>query len=227
MALGPFYVAQKLSEPNALRGFVILARHGETAWNREGRVMGRQPVSLDERGIAQVKAAVAIARKLKPDLIYTSPLRRARQTAEILSAGLGGIEIIDEPQLEEVRYGKWEGMTYKELLKDEDYLLYKKFPLERPTPGGETIADVQARGRQAVARALSQNAGRRLLFVSHGDIIRTLICHFMGLDLANFHRIRVDNAAFSGVEIVGDFAEIKFLNLLADPERAFAPPFPT
>jgi broad specificity phosphatase PhoE len=228
MALGPFYVAQQLRQANRARGLFIFTRHGETAWNREGRVMGRQPVELDERGVAQVRAAVPLARRLKPELILTSPLRRARQTAEIIAAGLDGdIEIIDEPQLEEVRYGKWEGMVYQDLIRDEDYIRYRQDPLARPTPGGETIGDVQARGCQAVNRALEQYPGRRLLFVSHGDIIRTVLCRFMRLELAYFHRIRVDNVSFSAVEASGDFAEIKFLNLLApdDLGRAFALPF--
>jgi probable phosphoglycerate mutase len=229
MALGPFYVAQQLRKANRDRGVLIFTRHGETAWNREGRVMGRQPVELDERGVAQVKAAVPLARQLKPDLILTSPLRRARQTAEIIAAGLGDIEIIDEPQLEEVRYGKWEGMVYQELIRDEDYVRYRQDPLARPTPGGETIGDVQARGCQAVNRALEQYPGRRLLFVSHGDIIRTVLCRFMKLGLEYFHRIRVDNVSFSAVEASGDFAEIKFLNLLAADNvgRAFVSPFST
>ncbi len=225
MALGPFHVAERLSAAKKLHGTVILTRHGETAWNREGRVMGRQPVELDELGRAQVESSLPLARMLKPDLILSSPLVRARQSAEILAAGLGGIEIVDEPLLEEVRYGKWEGMTYHELINDESYIEYRKAPLENLTPGGETIGQVQARGVSAVKQALVWNSGRRLLLVSHGDIIRTVLCHFMGLELRHFHRIRVDNSAFFGIEVSDDFAEIKFSNLLPDPSRAFLPPF--
>ena len=94
-----------------------------------------------------------------------------------------------------------------------------------PTPGGETIIQVQSRGIEAVRRAIVENPGRRILFVSHGDIIRTVLCKLMGLELEHFRRIRVDNATFSGVQLVGDFAEVKFLNLLPDPERAFVTPF--
>src|SRR5271167_1234363 len=97
MALGPFYVAQKLSEANSLRGTAILMRHGETRWNREGRVMGRNPVELSEHGRAQVEAAVVLARSLTLDLIVTSPLVRARQTAEIIALGVGGVEVIEDP----------------------------------------------------------------------------------------------------------------------------------
>jgi broad specificity phosphatase PhoE len=85
---------------------------------------------------------------------------------------------------------------------------------------------VQERGVAAVDAAVRQHQAKRLLFVSHGDIIRTVLCHYMRLDLKHFHRLRVDNATFFGVEISDDFAEVKFLNLLPDPHRAFRSPFP-
>jgi broad specificity phosphatase PhoE len=200
-------------------------RHGETPWNRQGRVMGRQPVELDAGGRTQVQDAVELARVLQPDLIVTSPLIRARQSAEIIAAGLGGVQVVDEPQIEEVRYGSWEGMTYHQLIEDPAYIDYRKAPLETPMPGGESILDVQKRGVEAVKRQIAANSGKRLLFVSHGDIIRTVLCHFIALDLKYFHRIRVDNATFFGLEISDDFAEVKFLNLLPDPRRAFVAPF--
>jgi len=221
MALGPIYVAEKLKQGTGVHGVALLMRHGETSWNRQGRVMGRNPVELDERGRAQVEASVPLARLIKPELVVTSPLHRARQSAEIIARGVGGIEVIEDSQLEEVRYGRWEGMTFNELLKDKDYLEYREEPLGRPTPGGETIYEVQHRGVAAIGKALAVNHGRRVLFVSHGDIVRTVLCHFMRLELAHFRRIRVDNAAFSAIEIADQFAEVKFLNLLPDPGRAF------
>ena len=225
MALGPFYVADKLRGDNAMKGVALLMRHGETAWNREGRVMGRNPIELDEQGRAQVAASIPFARLMNPELIVTSPLARARQSAEIIAAGVGGVPVAEDPQLSEVQYGRWEGMVYDELLEDPEYLNYREHPLDAPTPGGETITQVQSRGVEAVRRAIADNNGRRILFVSHGDIIRTIVCHFMRLELAHFRRIRVDNAAFSGFQLMGDFAELKFLNLLPDPDRAFAAPF--
>jgi broad specificity phosphatase PhoE len=229
MALGPFYVAQRLTEGgNEVRGTALLMRHGETDWNAEGRVMGRQPVELNAKGRAQVEAAAHLAETLKPNLIVTSPLVRARQSAEILAAGLGGnIPVVEDSEIAEVLYGRWEGMTYEELIEDPHYLEYRKSPIEHPTPGGETIPQVQARGVAAIGRAITANANQRVLFVSHGDIIRTVLCHFMGLELRYFHRIRVDNATFSALQIAGKFAEVKFLNLLPDPGRAFVSPFST
>jgi phosphoserine phosphatase len=227
MALGPFYVAQKLSEDNILRGTAILMRHGETHWNREGRVMGRNPVELSENGRAQVEAASTLARSLNADLIVTSPLVRARQTAEIVADGVGGIPITEDPAIEEVSYGRWEGMTYHQLIQDPYYEVYRQSPVDNPTPGGETIPHVQTRGVAAVHRAVEANPGCRIIFVSHGDIIRTVLCYFLGLELKFFNRIRIDNAALSGIQIAGNFAEVKFMNWLSEPFRAFVSPFAT
>lgn len=225
MALGPFYVADKLKNAKGIRGTALLMRHGETAWNRVGRVMGRSPVDLDEIGRAQVERAVPFARLIKPDLIVSSPLPRALQSAEIIANGVGGVQVQIENEIEEVLYGRWEGKVFHELIDDEEYLRYREQPLATPTPGGETIGQVQDRGVRAVRRAVEANPGKRILFVSHGDIIRTVLAHFLGVELQQFRRIRVDNATFSAVQIAGDFAEVKFLNLLPDPERAFQPPF--
>src|ERR1700720_3212439 len=126
MALGPFYVADKLKGGNGMRGIALLMRHGETAWNREGRVMGRNPIELDADGRAQVTATI--------------PLARARQSAEIIADGIGGVPIAEDPQLSEVQYGRWEGMVYDDLVNDADYLEYRDHPLDAPRPGGETIA---------------------------------------------------------------------------------------
>src|SRR5581483_4619052 len=225
MALGPFYVAEKLKQTSGIRGVALLMRHGETPWNREGRVMGRNPVELDEDGRRQVESAVPLARALAPELIVSSPLVRARQSAEIIASGLGVSDIVEDPRLSEVEYGRWEGMVYDDLVKDAHYVHYRERPLEEPTPGGETMYQVQARGVESIRHTLAANPGKRVLFVSHGDIIRTVLCHFLKLGLENFRRIRIDNATFFGIQIAGDFAEIKFLNLISDPSRVFLAPF--
>jgi uncharacterized phosphatase len=227
MALGPFYVAEKLTQSGGIRGVALLMRHGETPWNREGRVMGKSPIELDEAGRRQVESAIPLARELAPNLIVSSPLARARQSAEIIGHGVGIAEIIEDPRLSEVEYGRWEGMVYDDLLRDAHYMNYRERPLDEPTPGGETMYHVQARGVDAVRHTIAANRGKRVLFVSHGDIIRTVLCHFMRLGLENFRRIRIDNATFFGIQIAGDFAEIKFLNLTYDPARVFQSPFKT
>ena len=225
MALGPFFVADKMRTASGIRGTVLLMRHGETAWNRVGRVMGQHPVELDAEGRAQVEKSVPFARLIKPELIVSSPLARARQSAEIIAAGIGGVEVLEEQGLEEVHYGRWAGMVFDDLVDDPEYARYREHPLTTPTPGGETIGQVQERGVKAIRRMVEAHPGKRILFVSHGDIIRTVLCHFIGAELEHFRRIRIDNATFSAIQLIGDFAEVKFVNLLPDPERAFLSPF--
>ncbi|MBF6569775.1 MAG: histidine phosphatase family protein [Candidatus Binataceae bacterium] len=224
MALGPFYVEQKLRTAT-VHGTVLLMRHGETEWNREGRVMGRNPVELNAAGRAQVAAAADFMREIKLDLIVTSPLVRARQSAETVAERLGGVQVIEDGRLAEVEYGRWESLTFKDLLQDPLYLQYKENPVTMATPGGETIAQAQARGVAAVHDTMEANHSRHVLFVSHGDIIRTVICHYLRLELPHFRRLRIDNANLSALELADNFAEMKFINLLADPARAFVPPF--
>ena len=75
-------------------------------------------------------------------------------------------------------------MVFEDLIDDPEYVRYREHPLTWPTPGGETIAQVQERGMRAVRRAIEANPEKRILFVSHGDIIRTVLCHLIGAELA-------------------------------------------
>jgi broad specificity phosphatase PhoE len=226
MALGPFYVAQKFKNSHQ-RGVVFLMRHGETEWNREGRVMGRHPVALSAEGRTPAEAAAEFARDLKLDFIVRSPLVRALESAGIIAnlSGRDAIQMVEDNRLAEVEYGRWEGKTFSELMQDDVYRHYREHPMTTATPGGETIGLAQARGIAAVEETMAARPGQRILFVSHGDIIRTVLCHFMRLDLAHFRRLRIDNATFSAFEIADNFAEVKFINLMPDPARAFVPPF--
>src|SRR5258708_20808056 len=122
MTLGPFYVADKLKGGNGMRGIALLMRDGETGGNREGRVMGRNPIELDAEGRAQVQASIPFARLIKPELIVTSPLARARQSAEIIATGIGGVPIAEDPPLSEVQYGRLDGMWYYDLIYHSHYL---------------------------------------------------------------------------------------------------------
>jgi broad specificity phosphatase PhoE len=133
--------------------------------------------------------------------------------------------VLEAQGLEEVHYGRWAGMRFEDLVDDPEYLHYREHPLTTPTPGGETIGQVQERGVKTILRMVEAHPKKRILFVSHGDIIRTVLCHFLGAELEHFRRIRIDNATFSAVQLIGDFAEVKFMNLLPDPERAFLSPF--
>jgi len=181
--------------------------------------MGNADVPLSERGRAQCELAAGLLARFDVQRIVTSPLVRATETAAILARALG-LPVTHDADLEEVRFGRWQGLTYDEIRHDPDYHAFMSDPLTKQTPGGETILDVQRRGIAGMDRV---GAGERVLFVSHGDIIRSALCHFLAIPVSEFRRMRVDNCGMSAVTLRDGRAEVRFVNMLADPDRAWDP----
>jgi broad specificity phosphatase PhoE len=196
---------------------LIIVRHGETQWNRDRRVMGNADIPLTERGREQCALAARALEGFGIQRVVTSPLVRAAETAAIIGNALR-VPISEDPDLEEVRFGHWQGKTYDEIAGDPEYRAFAADPVGRRTPGGETIEDVQRRGLASFARVAS---GERVLFVSHGDIIRSTLCHYLSIPIGEFRRVRVDNCGISAVTIRSRRPEVKFVNMLADPERVW------
>ncbi|MFT4569160.1 MAG: broad specificity phosphatase PhoE [Hyphomicrobiaceae bacterium] len=197
---------------------LILMRHGETSWNRSQRIMGAADIALNTDGREQCIAAAEVLAALGIDKIVSSPQRRALESATIVASQLGmGVETADG--LEEVHFGDWQGRTYAEVAEDPRYAAYAASPLTQATPGGETLVDVQSRGL-AVLKSLA--GGQTVLCVSHGDILRSILCSLMGIPLTAYRQLRVDNCGLSAFAIDGDRVEAKFVNYLADPARAWA-----
>lgn len=204
-------------QPFPGRGRIFLLRHGETAWNRERRIMGRRPVPLSERGRAQLAALVPHLASLGIEHVFTSPLPRARATADLVATSLGGVPVVEEPGLTEVDYADWEGKTFPELVGDPTYHEFRKDPLGTPFPGGgESLYQVRDRVFAAMGRVTAEADGRPAVVVSHGDPLRLVLCGCLAMDVAELRRIRVDNGALSAIELTGDWAEVKFLNMRPD-----------
>ncbi|MDP9235031.1 MAG: histidine phosphatase family protein [Actinomycetota bacterium] len=148
-----------------------LARHGETEWSRDGRHTGRTDVALTAEGIRQAEALGRRLQGIHFDIVLTSPLLRARTTAE--AAGIGDFETSTD--LEEFDYGHYEGLTFAEITEQRpNWNLWRD-----GCPGGETPALAADRVDRVVKRALS--FGGRVLMVSHGHIGRILAARFIGL----------------------------------------------
>jgi alpha-ribazole phosphatase len=182
---------------------LLLVRHGETEWNAALRYMGQNAVPLNERGRAQARA---VAERLAPDqpaALYTSDLARAAETAAILGERLG-VAPRAMPELREIDVGQWEGLTPEELYRRyPDHMKeYDRDPARTVRLGGESYAQLQQRALQALTTI--QNAhrvGETVLAVSHGGTIRALLCHVIGLDLAHFGRLWLDNASLSELRL--------------------------
>ncbi len=166
---------------------IYLLRHGETVWNREGRIQGRRDSPLTRAGIAQ---AEAMGRTLRGEIggdprawaIVASPLGRAWQSAAIVAEilGLAPEAIAREPRLAEMGFGAWEGLTYQEVEAAEPGAVARRARDQwqfRP-PGGESYADLSARVAPWVA-ALEDRA--KLIAVCHGGTGRALRQRYAGL----------------------------------------------
>jgi broad specificity phosphatase PhoE len=203
-------------QPFPGRGVFFFLRHGETDWNLERRVMGRLEVPLNARGEWQVRSLAPHLRDVEIRAIWTSPLPRARATAEILAEVLGGLPIHEEAGLTEVDFGAWEGKTFAEIVTDPRYRSFLDDPLATPMPGGESLTEVRDRVYAAMARIGDSACGERIAVVSHGDPLRLLLAGCLGLELSEFRRLRIDNAGLSAVELTGDWTEVKFINMRPD-----------
>lgn len=168
---------------------ILLARHGRTAYNDEGRFQGQGAVPLDAQGRAQaVELASAIVARGDVDRMVSSPLTRALETAAIVAAATGLAPEV-EPRLAETDCGTWTDRTYAEV-KAEDpdgYAAFRALELDFAAPGGETLAAHLARSREAIAaiRAADElrasDGGRPVtLVVCHRNVIRLLLRHERG-----------------------------------------------
>jgi broad specificity phosphatase PhoE len=146
---------------------ILLARHGETDWNRDGIWQGWADPPLNETGRAQARELAEQLRSVPFDAVYSSDLRRAHETAEIVAAP-HAVPVIADAGLREIDIGSWSGLTRAEI--DE------RFPTgERPD--GETRDQHAARVLDAVERIARANPGRRILLVTHGGTMRALHGH--------------------------------------------------
>ena len=179
-----------------------LVRHGQTDWNVSGRYQGQTDIPLNLTGLAQARALAALLSKkssgqLPPSFsaIYSSDLSRALQTAQILAQALG-LTVQKHPGLREVGLGEWEGQTrdFVHALYPEVVIARETNVLDVPPPGGETNRQA-ARRAAAVANEIAQAyPGGRVLVVSHGVTVASLVCQANGFPLEEIYYNIPDNA---------------------------------
>jgi probable phosphoglycerate mutase len=161
---------------------LILIRHGETVWNRQGRFQGQQDSPLTPEGVAQAAAIAAHVAHHGIQAIYASDLGRTLETAAPLAAATG-LAVIPEPGLRERNLGILEGLTRAEAeslhaaafarywARDPDFLL----------PGGESLRQVETRGQTVLAALAARHPGGRIAIVSHGSLLTTFVRAIMGV----------------------------------------------
>ena len=161
----------------------MLWRHGQTAWNLEGRFQGTTDIALTEVGIGQAKRAARLLAALKPDAVIASDLQRAADTAAELAA-LTSLDVSHHEGLRETYAGVWQGLTHDEISSrfGEEYAAWKRGePVRRG--GGELETEVADRAAPVILDAADKLPdGGTLVVVSHGGAIRTAIGRLIGLE---------------------------------------------
>ncbi|CEA08326.1 Glucosyl-3-phosphoglycerate phosphatase [Arthrobacter saudimassiliensis] len=162
---------------------VLFWRHGRTEWNRAGRFQGQLDIPLDAVGRAQAEAAARRLRLLRPAVIISSDLARARDTAAALGSA-AGLDVDLDDRLRETMAGRWQGMSFADITADDGEALarWSAGASNARAGGGETRAEVGRRVADAVGEALQRVPAEGLLVVaSHGGAIRAGICAMLEL----------------------------------------------
>jgi phosphoserine phosphatase len=195
---------------------VFLIRHGETDWNRQRRVLGWSETPLNDRGIAQAQALSGLLPPYKIGSLYSSPLPRTLQTAQILGEALGLTPII-HPHFTEANIGDWQGMLWKDLADDKVRLDYYERPTMARPPRGETFSEVRSRAVSGMEQLVRQDPEGSFLIVTHADLIRCVLSHFLGIDIRIVRKFWIEHTSLTGLTFDSDGATLHFLNLYSQP----------
>ena len=171
---------------------LILARHGETVWNVDKVFRGRADVNLDEVGIKQAELLGKYLSNWELEAIYSSPVKRALDTANMI-ARYQEVAVRIAEGLTDIDFGEWQSRSEQEVKRLYPAILneWHNNPERVKIPGGESLGDVRRRAVEVVTDVLSKHQGNVLL-VSHRVVIKVLICYLLGLDNSHFWNISQD-----------------------------------
>lgn len=192
---------------------IFLIRHGETEWNKIGKLQGSSDIKLLPEGIEQAYMLAKHAPFHAVDAIYSSDLSRAVMTAEIL-ADKFGLPVIKERGLRETSFGDWEGRYLSELAKENpagfEYFFTK--PDKVQPPNGETFLQSQARIMNALDEIIADNEGKNIIVVSHGAAIRLIICAALEIRIRKMWSIGQYNMALNVLVFDDGIFSVEMLN---------------
>lgn len=186
----------------------FLMRHGETDWNREFRYQGISDVALNDDGLEQARRLAVRLSPIVPSRVFASPLMRAARTAEIIAEhGARAVKVELLPELSEISFGIWEGLTIPEIreLDAETFERWRVAPFSCAPRGGETFEEIRARA-QTLAGDIRAGArpGEATFIVAHGGLLRALIAAMMNFDdIDLLWRMRFDNCSVTVIDIWG------------------------
>ena len=187
---------------------LYIVRHGETQWNKLRKVQGQSDIPLNEYGIHLAEQTAQGLTDTSFDLAYTSPLKRAKETAEIILAGRD-VPLIEDERIKEMGFGAYEGICISGEQKDRESEKFNLFFTDTehyvPIGGGESIPQVYERTEDFLKEMCTRSdlEGKQILVSSHGAAITALLNHIRGnMEVASFWKYEVPpNCAVTIVEI--------------------------
>lgn len=177
---------------------IYLVRHGQTEWNKLSKVQGRTDIELSKRGVLQAKQLAKRLSEENIDVIYSSSLKRALKTAEII-AEVKNCSINKSDKYQEICLGPWEGLTINEIKESygEHFRLYREDPSNFSLPGAETFLELSERTYNSIMEIVCTHVGKSILIVSHGTAIKAALIRILDIDIKNYTKFRIDNASIS------------------------------
>lgn len=177
---------------------ILLIRHAVNDFVKTGKLAGWTPeVHLNEEGLAQAEALGARLADAPLRQIYASPLERTMETAQAIAQHHPALSIQQNLEIGEVRYGDWEGLAISALQKRKMWHVVQEYPSRAQFPNGETMRAVQTRAVNAVEMIAAAHPRELVAIVSHADLIKMVVAHFLGMHLDNFQRIVISPASIS------------------------------
>ena len=194
-------------------GTLLIARHGETEWNAEGRIQGHTDIGLSEKGAEQARSLGQRLADRQIDVAYSSDLKRTSETAKL---ALGGRDITlnETPRLREYNKGIFEGMTLSEIQEKfpAEYPKYLEKDLSYAPEGGETTRDVSTRMASIFSEIKANHLDETVLVVSHGGVLRAAMVSLLGMPLEGNWSFVFGNCGLTMVDTYTDNAVLQLFN---------------
>jgi alpha-ribazole phosphatase len=193
---------------------LILVRHGETEWNKQRRIQGsRSDTRLSQKGLEEADRLAAALRREKTDAIYSSPLKRATETAQIIAdACKMQVQLFNE--LREIDAGQLDGLLERELTGTYEAAWRGLLggDATTPLPGGESLQDTQKRTSWAVDRLLEKHVDGTVIVVAHLLVNLVIVCQALGINLSQVARLRQAPASVTVLEMTTQGNSLLLLN---------------
>lgn len=192
---------------------LYLIRHGESEWNILDKVQGQFNTSLTQKGIAQANLVAKRLINEKIDVVYSSDLDRAYNTAKIIADTIG-MKVNKLQDLREIKFGIWEGLSSTEIKEKymKEHIIWRTEPHKLQLPEAEKLIEVQERMLKGVNELIKKHDDKNILIVSHGSAIKALILGILDIDLSNYNKIAISNTGLSIIEYREYSPVIKVLN---------------